>query len=140
MIESFVDVGYIYVLTNPAMPGLVKIGRTNDISRRVRELSVASGVPNAFVVESIQLTAAAAEVESLIHEALDAHRHNTDREFFAVVPSVAMSTVSRYVREPPTKYERTPWQEEISPPNWECRRCGFEYRKTEFPFCPKCQF
>jgi predicted Zn-ribbon and HTH transcriptional regulator len=140
MIESFVDVGYIYVLTNPAMPGLVKIGRTNDVNRRVRELSVASGVPNAFVVESIQLTAAAAEVELLIHEALDAHRHNENREFFAIAPSVAMSTVCRFVREPSTKYERTPWREEISPPDWECRRCGFEYPKTEFQFCPKCQF
>jgi len=89
--------------------------------------------------KSIQLTAAA-EVESLIHEALDAHRHSENSEFFAIAPSIAMSTVSRYVREPSIKYERTPRQEEISPPNWECRRCGFEYRRAEFQFCPRCQF
>jgi T5orf172 domain len=64
-------VGYIYVLTNPAMPGLVKIGHTTDVQRRVKELSTATGVPSTFVVELFQLTADAAETEALIDTSLD---------------------------------------------------------------------
>lgn len=39
----------IYVLTNEAMPGLVKIGLTNDnIESRIGQLSAATGVPLPF--------------------------------------------------------------------------------------------
>jgi hypothetical protein len=39
--------GYIYVLTNPNMPGLVKIGYTQRLPReRANELSRATGVPS----------------------------------------------------------------------------------------------
>lgn len=42
----------IYVLTNDAMPGLIKIGRTSgeSVERRVAELSRATGVPLPFKV------------------------------------------------------------------------------------------
>jgi hypothetical protein len=39
----------VYVLTNEAMPGLVKIGRTTDgVEARISQLSVATGVPLPF--------------------------------------------------------------------------------------------
>jgi hypothetical protein len=39
--------GYIYVLTNPNMPGLVKIGYTQRLPReRANDLSRATGVPS----------------------------------------------------------------------------------------------
>lgn len=39
----------IYVLTNEAMPGLVKVGLTNDsVEARLSQLSTASGVPLSF--------------------------------------------------------------------------------------------
>ncbi len=38
--------GYIYIISNPSMPGLVKIGRTSrDPQTRLRELNSATGVP-----------------------------------------------------------------------------------------------
>ena len=140
MTEISMDVGYIYVLTNSAMPGLVKIGRSTDVNRRVKELSVATGVPDAFVVELFHLTAAVSEVESLVHDALNEHRYKENREFFAISPSKAISTIRKYVREPPTRFERTPPQEAVETPKWECRRCGFGYNRSEQRFCPKCDF
>ena len=40
--------GIVYVLTNEAMPGLVKIGYTTDLKRRIKELSQPSGIPAPF--------------------------------------------------------------------------------------------
>ena len=42
--------GLIYILTNPAIPDLVKIGRTQNLEERVRSLSSHSGVPIPFEV------------------------------------------------------------------------------------------
>src|SRR5258706_9815760 len=43
--------GYIYVLVNPSLPGLVKIGRTErEPEARARELSGATGVPTPFLL------------------------------------------------------------------------------------------
>src|SRR5688572_6679317 len=43
--------GYLYVLINPSLPGLVKIGKTNrDPEQRAAELSAATGVPTPFVL------------------------------------------------------------------------------------------
>jgi hypothetical protein len=44
--------GIVYVLTNEAMPHMVKIGRTSGggVDRRVAELSRATGIPLPFKV------------------------------------------------------------------------------------------
>ena len=43
--------GWVYVLTNPAMPGLVKIGLTSRNPQvRAAELTQATGVPAPFVI------------------------------------------------------------------------------------------
>lgn len=39
---------YVYVLTNPAMPEYVKVGRTNNIERRIKDLSKDTSVPLPF--------------------------------------------------------------------------------------------
>ena len=40
----------VYLLTNPVMPDLVKIGRTTNLEERLRSLSTHSGVPVPFEV------------------------------------------------------------------------------------------
>jgi hypothetical protein len=43
--------GWIYVLVNSSLPGLVKVGRTSrSTQERVAELSAATGVPTPFVL------------------------------------------------------------------------------------------
>ena len=77
----------VYVLTNPAMPGIVKIGMTerDDVTRRMSEL-FSTGVPLPFEciiarqLDDVQATL----VENALHTAFDPHRINPSREFFQI--------------------------------------------------------
>jgi hypothetical protein len=77
--------GIVYVLTNEAMPGLVKIGRTSgeSVERRVTELSRATGVPLPFRVAVARRVYDAAKVERALHIAFGKQRVNPSREFFS---------------------------------------------------------
>ncbi|KVE69198.1 GIY-YIG nuclease family protein [Burkholderia vietnamiensis] len=74
--------GYVYVLVNPSMPGLIKIGRTlRDARTRARELS-STGVPTPFQV-AFELFAEQHEaLEAKVHLALTDFRVDAAREFF----------------------------------------------------------
>lgn len=39
---------FVYIFTNPAMPEYVKVGITNNIERRIRDLSHKTAVPEQF--------------------------------------------------------------------------------------------
>ena len=79
----------VYVLTNPAMPGIVKIGMTDrpDVQRRMGELYT-TGVPLPFdcvIAREIE-DREAVEIECALHTAFGPNRINTSREFFQVDP------------------------------------------------------
>jgi len=77
----------IYILTNEAMPGYVKIGKTNsNLEQRVRELSVSTSVPLPFTVFYACTVKNAQFVEHQLHDAFDDNRINPKREFFRVAP------------------------------------------------------
>lgn len=46
---------YVYVLTNPAMPEYVKVGRTNNIERRIKDLSKDTSVPLPYLAVTCKL-------------------------------------------------------------------------------------
>jgi hypothetical protein len=75
----------VYVLTNPAMPGLVKIGRTDaeDASDRLAQL-YSTGVPFPFTLEFACRVPNPDEVEQALHEAFSPYRVNPRREFFKI--------------------------------------------------------
>ena len=79
----------VYALTNPAMPGIVKIGMTDrdDVKRRMADLYT-TGVPLPFecVVAREIDGREAPEIESALHIALGPHRVNSSREFFQIDP------------------------------------------------------
>ena len=76
---------WVYVLSNPSMPGMVKIGYTNgDPEGRVKEINRATGIPTDFIVEYAIPCVNGYEVEQLIHEALDNVRVNNRKEFFNI--------------------------------------------------------
>lgn len=75
--------GYVYVLSNPSMPGIVKIGRTfRDPGARAAELSGATGVPTPFVIEATVSSWNCVWLEKLVHLQLGRRRVNRNREFF----------------------------------------------------------
>jgi len=75
----------VYVLTNSAMPGLVKIGKTSqdDHNTRVSQLYT-TGVPVPFDIEYACRVSNPAEVESALHTAFAPLRINPKREFFEI--------------------------------------------------------
>ena len=77
--------GTVYVLSNPSMPGLLKIGWTDrSPEERVTELSASTGVPTAFVLEYHALLEDAQSAERTIHARFNESRVNGSREFFSV--------------------------------------------------------
>lgn len=77
----------VYVLTNPAMPGLVKIGMTTqlEVDDRMKQL-YGTGVPVPFDCAFACQVRDASEVEKALHFAFGASRINPNREFFRVEP------------------------------------------------------
>jgi hypothetical protein len=79
------DLGYLYVLANSAMPGLVKIGKTTrSPSERATELSGATGLPTPFIVVYEQLFRDCNAAEAFVHTYLErkGFRVADNREFF----------------------------------------------------------
>ncbi|WJV55409.1 GIY-YIG nuclease family protein [Prodigiosinella aquatilis] len=74
--------GYVYILVNPSMPGLIKVGRTlRDSRMRARELS-STGVPTPFQVAFEIFAEQHETLEARVHLELTDFRVNTAREFF----------------------------------------------------------
>ena len=78
--------GIVYVLTNAAMPGLIKIGKTSgDVADRIRQLD-RTETPLPFECFYAAEVADAEKVEKAIHEAFGDHRVRKNREFFKLSP------------------------------------------------------
>ncbi len=77
----------VYILTNPAMPGLVKIGKTNsqDLKTRMSQL-YSTGVPLPFDCEYACKVEDCTKTEKAFHNAFGNTRINDKREFFEIEP------------------------------------------------------
>jgi len=75
--------GYVYILTNEAMPGLLKIGSTKrSPEQRRRELSQPTGIPIDFHIAYEIFCSEMATLEDYLHGSLGSSRINNRREFF----------------------------------------------------------
>lgn len=94
--------GYVYILINPSMPGLLKIGKTNRLPEdRAKELSASTGVATPFiVVYKIQVNNCD-ECERYIHELLEeqGYRVNPSREFFEAEITDVINALNNYKNE-----------------------------------------
>ena len=100
------EYGIVYLLTNPVMPGLVKIGMTTqeDIDKRMKELYT-TGVPVPFeckfackVKKSDCL-----KIEKALHKAFDPQRVNQNREFFRINVEQAQAILELFHHEDVTE-------------------------------------
>lgn len=85
--------GYVYVLSNPALKGLLKIGHTTGTpENRAAELSAATGVPSRFTVElAISISGDPHVVERSTHAILATSREG--KEFFRTTIEVANNAI-----------------------------------------------
>ena len=85
----------VYILINEAMPGYIKIGITNDLQARIKQLSSTS-VPVPFQCFSAKRVGAAKSVENRMHAAFAKDRVDSGagREFFMVPPEQAAAALS----------------------------------------------
>lgn len=84
----------IYVLTNEAMPGYVKIGRTsNNLEQRIKDLSASTSIPLPFTCFYACTVDNAQFVEHQLHDAFDNDRINPKREFFKIAPERVVSAL-----------------------------------------------
>ncbi|MGL4563224.1 MAG: GIY-YIG nuclease family protein [Brevinema sp.] len=83
--------GVIYILTNRAMPGYIKIGMTQreDIKSCLKEL-YSTGVPFPFELHYAVKMNDVKSTESIMHQIFSIHRENMDREFFKMDPERAV--------------------------------------------------
>ena len=82
----------VYILTNEAMPNLIKIGKTtrSDVKVRMNEL-YSSGVPFQFECAYAVEVDDCSTVEKALHTAFNPNRVNPKREFFSIDPEQAIA-------------------------------------------------
>ena len=86
--------GIIYILTNPIMPGIIKIGKTTQEDVKVRMAQLYStGVPVPFDCEYAAKVNNIDEVERALHIAFGPDRVNPKREFFEIEANQAITII-----------------------------------------------
>lgn len=84
--------GIVYILTNEAMPGYTKIGKTSNLQTRIRSLDT-TGIPLPFECFFAAQVKDEEFVERRLHDAFDDHRVRRKREFFKVDPERVRSAL-----------------------------------------------
>lgn len=90
--------GYVYVLMNPSMPNLLKIGQTKkNPEERAKELSSSTGVATNFIVVYKQKFNDCERAEHAVHIILEEEgiRVNKNREFFEAETSDVIEIISQ---------------------------------------------
>jgi T5orf172 domain len=85
--------GYVYILTNRHMRGLVKIGKTvNDPEDRAKQVTGEWNAPADFDVEHSEIFEDCDQVEKHLHS-IFAHARTTRGEFFQIPLQTAIDTL-----------------------------------------------
>lgn len=86
--------GWVYLVTNEAMPGYVKIGLTqqDDVTTRLKQLDT-TAVPLPFECHYAARVPDCAKVERTLHFVFGDHRTRKGREFFRINPDLAKAII-----------------------------------------------
>ena len=85
--------GYVHILSNESMPGLVKIGRSISSGRNRAKEIYQTGVPTPFKLEFELYCDDCVELEHIVHQRLERNRPNPNREFFKLEVYEAIQAV-----------------------------------------------
>jgi hypothetical protein len=90
--------GWIYIISNKAMPGLIKVGYSSkDPEERAKELDH-TGTPHPYVVEYDMLIAGDLyQIEQQIHEGLSSYSEG--KEWFRCSPQEAIAAIQLVCEE-----------------------------------------
>lgn len=125
----------IYILTNPALDGLIKIGKTTNLVDRLRSLSSSTSIPAPFAVYyhcEIRDDFKLEEVERNLHFVFGPERYNKQREFFRTDPERARTALLPYAKL--NKIDQDPGLEEYE------REVAEETALTEASNRPRTRF
>jgi hypothetical protein len=141
-----VSLSIVYVLTNPAMPGLVKIGRTSseEAVARIAQL-YSTGVPFPFKLEFACKVENPDEVERALHRAFLPNRVNPKREFFSIEADQAIAILKLlHVQDATAEVDQSPntiETQEINAGNeFAARRPNLNFEEMGIPIGSKLQF
>lgn len=107
--------GYVYILTNVSLPGMIKVGRTlRDSRSRARELFT-SGLPTPFQVAFEIFSDEYEKLEADFHQELHDFRVSNNREFFKYPLDKAITLLQK-LNSPPASKESIFQAEDIFEP------------------------
>jgi hypothetical protein len=113
--------GYVYILTNVSLPGMIKVGRTlRDSRSRARELFT-TGLPTPFQVAFEIFSDEHEKLEGDFHQELHDFRISSNREFFKYPLDKAIALLQK-LNSPPVSNESVFQAEDI-----------FESLKEKYP-------
>jgi hypothetical protein len=84
--------GYVYIMSNPAFPNLLKIGKSKNPQRRRKTLS-ATSAPHPFHIEFQLESDNYHDLEKNVQKYLGRYRVNKRREFFETDVSTAKASI-----------------------------------------------
>lgn len=94
--------GYVYILENPSMPGLLKIGKTTRTPKiRAKELSSVTSIPTPFNIAYKEEFNDCDYAENYIHDILSINgfRVSKNREFFEIDKDKAIKIIKQSKKE-----------------------------------------
>ena len=93
--------GYIYIASNRAYPGLVKIGKARLPRARAKQLSGATGVLYPFRLQAYFTSSDYTDDEQRAHRLLAQYRVNPRKEFFRLpIPQAIVELTALFGMEP----------------------------------------
>ncbi len=87
---------WVYILSNPALPNMLKIGYTkNEPEVRAKQISASTGVALPYKVEWAFQCFNGEQLEQEVHRELATYRVNQNREFFDIPLAEAQEAIEK---------------------------------------------
>ena len=124
----------IYILTNESMPDTIKVGKTDNLERRIKELDK-TNIPlpfECYYALEVLKAGQASEIEKNLHQALGGYRIRKNREFFATPPERAKSALK--IAETLGGKDVTPGRDIVNDPEDQQALDSARKRRSSFKF------